>query len=88
MVNKRKLRNKIQKVRFDPIDRDILRVLSKTKLSTTPSKIAEAIRIHPTTAKHRIQAMNKLKLINCKPRGNRLLCKANLGMIKKKRKLF
>ncbi len=77
-----------KKVRFDTIKRKIINFLFKTKLRATPSKIARTIRIHPTTAKNRIQAMTRMKLINCKKRGNRLLCKANRSQIKKKRRLF
>jgi len=63
------------KDKFDPIDRDILKALSKSRLRVTPTKIARAINIHPATAKRRIEILNKKKHVDCKFRGNRLMCK-------------
>ncbi len=75
MVNKTK--------KFDPTDREILRVLSKAKLRATPSKIANAINIHPSTAKSRVEKLSNMGLVDLKLRGNRTLAKANNDAIRK-----
>ena len=63
-------------ISFDPIDREILRVLSKARMSATPSKIARTINIHPSTAKVRVQRLSKQGLVELKSRGNRTLVKS------------
>ncbi len=73
--------------RFDPIDRDILRVLAGAKMPATPTKVARAIGIHPATARTRIENFRKEKIVDCKERGNRLMCKINRSAVSK-RKFF
>ncbi len=75
-----------KKIKFDPTDREILRILSKARLSATPSKIARAINIHPSTAKRRVKKLSKQGLVNLKSRGNRTFVKGNKVAIKKRLK--
>ncbi len=74
------------KTKFDPIDREILRVLSNAKMPATPCKVARTIVIHPATAKVRMQKMSRMGLLNIKKRGNRMLVKADKAAIKKRMK--
>lgn len=71
---------------FDPIDREMLRVLSRAKLPATPCKVARTITIHPATAKVRIKKMSKMGLLKFKKRGNRMLVRADKAAIKKRMK--
>lgn len=61
--------------KFDPIDKEILRVLAEAKLRATPAKIANTINIHPATAKIRIKKLSDIGLLDIKMRGNRSLVK-------------
>lgn len=72
--------------KLDPINKDILRVLLKAKMRATPSKIADTINIHPSTAKRRLSILSKEGLVNLKFRGNRTLAKANKSNIKRRLK--
>ncbi len=72
------------KTRFDPTDREILRVLSRAKMPATPCKIARTITVHPATAKVRIQKMSRMGLLNIKKRGNRMMVRANKAAIRKR----
>lgn len=85
---KKPLKKKImkRKTKFDPIDREILRVLSNAKMPATPCKVARTITIHPATAKVRMKKMSRMGLVNVKKRGNRMLVKANKAAIKKRMK--
>lgn len=76
----------MNKTKFDPIDREILRVLSKAKLPATPCKVARTITIHPATAKVRMQKMSRMGLVKVKKRGNRMLVKADKAAIKRRMK--
>lgn len=72
------------KRRFDPIDRDIVRALAPLRRPVTPTKVARTIGIHPATAKSRIENMwKKDKILNCKYKGNRLMCKVNREQMNK-----
>lgn len=66
-----------------PIDKEILRALSRTRISVTPSQIAKAIGTHPTTVQRRIEALEKKRLAKCQKRGNRTMCKINLDGFQK-----
>ena len=75
--------DKTKSKKFDPTDKEILRVLSNAKLRATPSKIADTINIHPSTAKSRVERLSKMGLVDLKLRGNRTLAKANNDAIRK-----
>lgn len=62
------------KRQLHPIDRDILRVLMRSRIKVTPSQISKAIGVHPKTAQTRIKELSLKKIINCKHRGNRTYC--------------
>lgn len=84
-IVKRVIKRK-KRIGFDPTDREILRVLSRARLSATPSKIARTINIHPSTAKSRVQRLHHMKLVTLKSRGNRIFVKADKAAIKRKLK--
>lgn len=63
--------------RLDPIDRDIIRTLTTVRLRVTPTKIARAIYVHPSTVKKRIIRLSALGITDCKKRGNRTMCRLN-----------
>ena len=69
--------------KFDPIDRDIVRVLRNARLSVTPTRIAESIHIHPATAKKRIEKLEKANIVNCQQVGNRKKCLLNRKVAEK-----
>lgn len=71
------------KKKFDPIDRDIIRSMDKVKLKVTPAKVAETIGVHPSTAKKRMENLEKRKIILCERKGNRMKCKLNKEKVKK-----
>lgn len=71
------LRDDKMKKKYDPIDREIVRVMTPLKRSVSPSKIASAIGIHPTTAKKRIERLRDDKVIDCNLKGKRMKCKIN-----------
>lgn len=76
------------KRKFDPIDKEILRSLAKTRIRVTPSQIAKAINIHPTTAQRRLEKLTKMKLTSCKKIGNRTYCKAQKDIERKLKKML
>ncbi|MBI2632621.1 hypothetical protein HYW75_06455 [Candidatus Pacearchaeota archaeon] len=65
------------KVKFHPIDRDIIRSIRDNRLASTPSKIARTIGIHPVTAQKHIEKLSKQGYLDCKTKGNRTYCKVN-----------
>ena len=73
-----------KKVKFDPTDRAILRVLSKANMCATPCKVARTVVVHPATAKVRINKLSKMGLVSIKKRGNRMLVKGNKQAIKRR----
>ena len=74
VVSKRKP-SKIILPRFDPTDREILRVLKPLRLPVTPNKIAMAIKVHPTTVQNRLKIFDRANITFSKKRGNRTYSK-------------
>ena len=74
--------------KLDPIDRDIIRVLAPLRRGVTPSQVADSIGIHPSTAKLRMLRLWRKRLLDCRRKGNRLICKVNSGELSRIRRLF
>jgi len=72
-----------KKVRFHPIDRDIIKSIRGNKLASTPSKIAKTIGIHPVTAQKHVEKLSKLGYLDCKTKGNRTYCKVNMNKLRR-----
>lgn len=70
---RRKPRRKIKPLH--PIDKEILRAMARIRIRATPSRIANTIGIHPTTAQRRIKSLTRKKLTKCQKVGNRTYCK-------------
>lgn len=61
--------------KFDPIDREIIRLLKPLKLAVTPAKIADKINVHPSTVQRRLKKLDECRITKCVKRGNRTYCK-------------
>ena len=70
-------------IKLHPIDRDIIRSISRIRLGVTPSKIAKTINIHPTTAQRHIFRLTKNGFLLCNKKGNRTYCKVNKDKLRR-----
>jgi len=87
-----KVKNKPRKIRnsypystrpLHPIDKEIIRALSRTKVKVTPSQISRAIGVHPVTVQTRIRTFPMSNVVRCSPRGNRTYCKLDRNALRK-----
>lgn len=62
---------------FPPHENSILEVLDKSKIALTPTKIAKLTRMHPTTAKAKIEDLQKEGIVMCEQAGKRMYCRIN-----------
>lgn len=63
-----------EKKKFDVYEDSILRTLSKIHKKVTPSEIAQYLKIHPNTAKKRIESLEKKGYVKCKLEGKKRYC--------------
>ncbi|MBS3085306.1 hypothetical protein J4225_01320 [Candidatus Pacearchaeota archaeon] len=68
-----------EKIRLDPIDRDIIRTIVPLKLAVTPSKIAKTINVHPATVQSRLGKLDKAGITNCKKEGKHKMMKCRIN---------
>ncbi|MBI2628838.1 hypothetical protein HYW74_02035 [Candidatus Pacearchaeota archaeon] len=69
--------------KLHPIDKEILRAISSTKMKVTPSQVAKQIGVHPVTTQRRMALMGKEKIIQPMPKGNRNYYKSDIDLIRK-----
>lgn len=67
----------MDKIKYDPTNREIIRVLQNLKLAVTPARIARTITVHPTTVQNRLKELDKAGITQCSKKGNRTYCKIN-----------
>lgn len=62
---------------FHPYEESILRALNSSRKQLTPTKVADIVGIHPSTAKKKMLLLAKKKFLLLKKRGNRNYFKIN-----------